>query len=491
MKMILLPSIIAFLSISLPSQAGWTGRASDFSHGDIEVSADGHFLQYEDGTPFFYLGDTAWELFHRLDRESADIYLEDRASKGFTVIQAVALAELDGHTVPNAYGYLPLEDLDPSRPAVREGEDNDYWDHVDYIIRKANSLGMYVGLLPTWGRYWHDAIAENGGKPLFNKDNAIEYGRFIGERYKDCKIIWILGGDRNIDNEEQKDMIRSMARGIREGAGDSQLITFHPSGANGSSTWFHNEPWLDFNMRQNGHCRIYPGSYEKTLDDYYRQPARPVIDGEPLYEDHPLEFRPESFGHSIAADVRRKFYWDMFNGAAGHTYGHHSIWQMYEPGIRRNAPNFPLMSWKEALGRPGSVQMAIGRALLESRPFMSRVPAPEVLIQDNVPTSVPGAGDYRFVATRDTCGTFIMVYVPAGRDFSIRTDSIRGERMKAWWFNPRNGKAVRIGTFRNTGEMSFSTPAPGEALDWILVVDDASAKYRAPGRVLKLNKRIF
>ena len=84
----------------------------------ITVSENGHYLQYADGRPFFYQGDTAWELFHRLDREQADLYLRDRAAKGFNVIQAVALAELDGVDVPNAYGDLPLTDRDPSRPAV-------------------------------------------------------------------------------------------------------------------------------------------------------------------------------------------------------------------------------------------------------------------------------------------------------------------------------------------------------------------------------------
>ena len=70
----------------------------------------GRYLQYADGRPFFYLGDTAWELFHRTTREEARLYLEDRARKGFTVIQAVCLAERDGLRVPNAYGDLPFAD---------------------------------------------------------------------------------------------------------------------------------------------------------------------------------------------------------------------------------------------------------------------------------------------------------------------------------------------------------------------------------------------
>src|SRR5579871_4538206 len=171
----------------------------------LKVSENKRFLVKEDGTPFFYLGDTAWELFHRLNREEADRYLHKRASQGFTVIQAVAIAELDGHTVPNPYGHLPLVDLDPARPAVKEGASNDYWDQVDYIVDRANALGLYIGFLPTWGRYWHDKIKD--GKPLFTPRNAERYGEWLGRRYRDKGLIWILGGDRGIDNEGQKEVL--------------------------------------------------------------------------------------------------------------------------------------------------------------------------------------------------------------------------------------------------------------------------------------------
>lgn len=444
---------------------------------DIEVSDNGRYLQYTDGTPFFYLGDTAWEMFHRLDREEADLYLEDRARKGYTVIQSVALSELEGHSAHNPYGFLPLTDLDPARPAVQEGPDNDYWDHVDYIVNKANSLGMYVGMLPTWGHFW------NGEKPLFNKENAEIYGEFIGRRYKDAMVIWILGGDRNPDNDEKKEIIRAMARGLKKGDGGRHLITFHPPGWAGSAQWFHNEPWLDFNMRQNGHEVLYSRRYSSTLDDYNRTPVKPVIDGEPVYEDHPVCFNPGEMGHSISADVRRAMYWDLFNGAFGHTYGHHSVWQMYDPEKGRNPINNPLMSWKEAISQPGAEQMQYGRWLIESRPFFTRIPDPSVIVPDKVKTSVPGEGRYHFSATRDTEGTYLMVYAPVGRKFTVRTDVIKGDKIKAWWYNPRNGKAKKIGAFTNDRQpKEFMPPEPGEMTDWILVLDDASCRYPAPGK---------
>src|SRR6187399_2377346 len=102
-----------------------------FSSAQLMVSKDKHYLVKKDGKPFFWLGDTAWELFHRLNREEAKKYLQNRADKGFTVIQAVVLAELDGLNTPNAYGDKPLINNDPTKPGEA------YFKHVDYVINEA------------------------------------------------------------------------------------------------------------------------------------------------------------------------------------------------------------------------------------------------------------------------------------------------------------------------------------------------------------------
>lgn len=451
----------------------------------LKVSDNQRFIVTTEGKPFFYLGDTAWELFHRTTREEAEMYLKNRASKGYTVIQAVALAELDGLNDPNSYGHRPLLNNDPTTPDVKDGANNDYWDHVDFIVKRAGELGMYIGFLPTWGDKYNKKWGE--GPEIFTAQNAATYGEWLGNRYKDAtNIIWIMGGDRPLENDTHKEIIRAMALGLRKGDGGAHLITFHPTGGAGSSQYWHAAEWLDFNMRQNGHMAEFTGRYDKTREDYDRTPTKPVLDGEPIYEDHPVNFKAKEFGHSVATDVRRPLYWDLFTGAFGHTYGHHSVWQMWKPG--RKPINNPLMSWSEALDQPGATQMQHGRRLIESRPFLTRVPDDSLIVTHKpdtveIPTAMPGAGLKRFVATRDSEGSYAMVYAPTGRKFKVNLTKLSGAKVRGWWFNPRDGKATLIGEWAKTDAREFITPAPGEDLDWVLVLDDASKKFAAPGVV--------
>jgi hypothetical protein len=443
----------------------------------IKVADNHRFLVTESGAPFFWLGDTAWELFHRLSREEADTYLEDRAKKGFTVIQSVALAEMDDLTGKNFYGHSALRDKDPTLPDVKEGANNDYWDHVDHIVTKANALGLYLAVLPTWGDKWNKKWGV--GPEIFTPANAEIYGRWLGERYRDAQVVWVLGGDRPVENDTHREIIRSMARGLRAGDGGKHLISFHPPGGNGSAEWWQGEDWLDFNMRQNGHQAEFTGRYDQTRVDYDRTPAKPIIDAEPMYEDHPVGFKAKEFGYATASDVRRPLYWDLFTGACGHTYGNHAVWQMFDP--KRSEPiNAPLMPWFKAINQPGACQMQHAKNLLLSRPFLSRVPDDSVIVAGVNPNIMPGAGRSRFVATRDAEGTYAMVYAPVGRAFKVRMEVIKNPQVKAWWFNPRDGGATFIGTFENKGEREFTPPAPGEMLDWVLVLDDASKDYPNP-----------
>ncbi len=318
-------------------------------HGKLRVAANKRYLEFDDGTAFFYLADTAWELFHRLSLTEAQHYLDNRAAKGFTVIQAVALAQLGGLDVPNAKGDIPLSNNDPNKP------NEAYFQHVDEIVDHAEALGMFIGLLPTWGSHWK--LGETCAA-IFNPKNAFNYGHFLGERYRNKAIIWILGGDQDIENEQEATIIEAMALGIKEGDQGRNLITFHPRGPGRSAEMLHNAAWLDFNMSQSSHAAHDHDNGLFVDYDYALEPAKPTLDGEPRYETMPVGFYNKDYARVDRFDdydVRQAAYWALMAGACGHTYGHNCIWQMWsakhDPIIWAHVP------WYESLDHAGAFQM--------------------------------------------------------------------------------------------------------------------------------------
>lgn len=239
----------------------------------LQVSDNRRFLQLGDGAPFFLLGDTAWELFHCTTRDEADFYLETRAAQGFNTIYAVVLAEHDGLRVPNSNGDLPLHDLDPTRP------NEAYSAHVDYVVQKADSLGLWIALLPTWGDKWNEPEPSPERKTtgvIFTPENAAAYGEYVGKRYAKSPIIWVLGGDRAVENATQHAIIDAMAHGLTRGDGGRGLKTFHPRGGRSSTHYFHDSDWLDFHMLQSGHVGRDVANYDLIARDYAMKPIKPV-----------------------------------------------------------------------------------------------------------------------------------------------------------------------------------------------------------------------
>lgn len=430
------------------------------SFAQFTVSADRHYV-LKDNKPFFWLGDTAWELFHRLTREDADFYLKHRSEQGFTVIQAVALAEFDGLKKANAYGDVPLINNDPTTPNEK------YFKHVDYIIDKAAEYNLNIALLPTWGDKINKAWGT--GPEIFNEKNAAVYAEWLAKRYKNRKnVIWILGGDRNPRNAADIAIWRAVGLAIKKATNNKALITYHcQPNELGSAEWFRNEPWFDFNMFQNGHCRDVT-NYLKIYNAYNAAPTKPVIDGEPLYEDHPVCFNVADLGTSSAYDVRHYAYTDLFSGAFGHTYGCHDVWQMYSTA---NEPvNGPHVFWQKALDLPGAKQMAFVKRLMESRPLLDRVPDQSIVVENDLPPMS------RIQATHGKDYAFI--YSSEGRPFTVVMGKISGDKVKATWFDPRSGKTTPAGEADNKGTKKYSPPSSGYGNDWVLVIDDSSKEYK-------------
>lgn len=430
-----------------------------FASAQFSVSSNKRFL-LKDGQPFFWLGDTGWELFHRLNKEEATQYFKKRSEQGFTIIQAVLLAEFDGLHVPNANGETPLINDDPTKPNEK------YFLFVDTLIDLANQYHLNIGLLPTWG----DKVFKNtwgAGPEIFNEQNAGVYASWLANRYKDkTNIIWILGGDRIPRGDADKAIWRAMGNAIKKATNNKAIISFHPQpNSFGSAEYFQHDGWIDFHMFQTGHCRD-ANVYDKIQSVYNMQPTKPVMDAEPIYEDHPVCFDVKNLGTSNSLDVRRSAYLDLFAGAFGHTYGCHDIWQMYSPN--REAVNGPHVYWQQAMELPGANQMKYVRNLMDAFPLLDRVPDQSIIKEQNT------AAAERIQATRGN--DYLMVYSTAGKAFTVNMGKIKGRQVKGYWYNPRNGEKNTIAAITNINSKKFTPPSSGYGQDWVLVLFDAE-KY--------------
>ena len=435
----------------------------------LQVSNDHHHLVSSDGKPFFWMGDTGWELFHKLNKEDATFYFRKRSEQGFNVIQAVVLAELDGLHTPNAYGNLPFTNDDINKP------DEKYFQYIDSLIDIAASYNLYIAMLPTWGdKIFKDAWGR--GPEIFNPVNAYQYGKWIGNRYKDkTNIIWIIGGDRDPrPGTTDADTWRSLARGVEVGMGGSQkaLMTFHcqPKGTGSSAQWFHDDNWLDMNMLQTGHCRDTP-VWESVGTDYSRIPVKPVLNGECIYEEMPVCFNSKELGYASPYDVRKAAYLSVFAGACGHTYGCGPVIFFGDIGSNLFAN---LHGWREALDFPAAKEMKYLRNLMESRPLLDLAPDQNMLMSEG---SCPSQ-HIQAIRGKD----FAFVYSSYGDPILIRPNSISGGEIRATWYDPRTGKSTVIGRFSNGQEMAFTpplpvaSPVPSQREDWVLVLEDDSLR---------------
>ena len=276
----------------------------------------------------------------------------------------------------------------------------------------------------------------------------------------------------------QEEIVRATVDGIQAEDKGKHLISYHPWGGTCSSEWFHNENWLDFNMAQTGHSYKNNPVYNMMLQNYKLKPNKPIINGEPQYEDHPVHFTPnnERFG---AFDVRQSGYWSVLAGTAGHTYGNHNIWQMWQPG--RDPITAARIPWFAAIHQPGAAQMGFMRKLFESRPFLEMVPDQEILAK------VFGEDKNMIRTARGKNGSlqlFIPLteipYISIWENFQAMklqdSGTIRGE-----------GTSLLIEAFKNTKKVkAFVPPSSGQMTDWVLVLDDKSKNYPDPATV-KLN----
>ena len=455
--------LITFFAVSFSSN----GKAQTKEFSKLIVSPNGHYLMEKNGKPFFWLGDTGWLMFLKLDREEADQYLEDRRKKGFNVIQVMVL-----HSVGevNVYGDSALINGNVATPKTIPGNDfsnkheYDFWDHVDYIIDKAAQKGLYIALVPVWGN--------NVKAGLVNQQQAKIYATWLANRYKNKpNIIWINGGD--IPGSDSIKVWNTIGKTL-DSIDKNHLITFHPRGRTISSLWFQNENWLKLNMFQSGH-RTYAqdtSSLEpfrfgednwKYVDLVFnKKPVKPVLDGEPSYEGIPQGLHDTSQPRWKAQDVRRYAYWSVFAGAAGFTYGDNAVMQFRKAGEKVGAYGANDY-WFDAINDPGAEQMIWLKKLMLSKPYFDRIPD-QALIADQ-------GKRYHYIAATSGKG-YAFFYDYTGRNFKVNMKEIPLEKVSASWYSPRNGNKTRIGIFSTNGIREFNPPGEEkDGNDWVLILE--------------------
>ncbi|WDF81379.1 glycoside hydrolase family 140 protein [Mucilaginibacter sp. KACC 22773] len=419
------------------------------------------------GKPFFWLGDTGWLLFSKMNREETEQYLDTRSKQGFNVIQVMVV-----HSIKetNAYGDSALVNKNLAMPKITAGStfgnahEYDYWDHIDWVIGKAAEKGLYIALVPVWG----SVVKENHTGPAAAK----AYAEFLAKRYSGhANIIWMNGGDiAGTDSMKTWNAIGNTLRSLDT----THLITYHPRGRTQSSTWFHEQSWLSFNCFQSGHRTYAQDTSKKDLKygednwkyaqaDYAKLPIKPTLDAEPSYEKIPHGLHDIKLPVWTAADVRRYGYWSVFAGGCGYTYGDNDVMQMHKPTDKGSAYGSKGY-WYNSINDPGARQMIYLKKLMLSRPYFDRIPDQHLI------AGLQGEKYNRLIATRGK--NYAFVYTYTGREMSINPEKLAGSKIKASWFNPRNGQVTAIGTMAKAKTLKFNPPGrKANGNDWVLILD--------------------
>lgn len=436
----------------------------DWKKDQLRISENRRYIM-EGDKPFFWLGDTAWLMFQKLEEEDIRIYLRNRKEKGYNVIQAVL-----AHVLPGQ------EAKDSLASGLKDVTVPEYWEFVDRVVKMAEEMELYLGILPCWGSFVKEGV--------LNMDNVDKYAEFLGKRYQNSpNIIWILGGDvrGNVGPE-----VFCREGQILKQYNPERLVTYHPFGRTSSSLWFHDEEWLDFNMFQSGHRRYDQASLGEWDDnaeketffgednwkyvdrDHSYEVDKPTLDAEPSYEGIPQGLHNPRNPYWEEWDVRRYAYWSVFAGAAGHTYGSNAIMQFYENLSDRGSYGVREV-WKDAMHHPGAAQMKHLKDLMESVDFINGKPCDSMLRTGQ---------KERYHRISVFAGEdFVFCYDYNGDEFILDMTKYMDKAMDAYWMNPQDGTYSYITTLKGVEKYMASPVArKDKANDWVLVLKKAEEK---------------
>jgi len=414
-----------------------------YVRGPIRLSGDHHRFACADGTPFFWLADTAWNGVLRAKPDDWDRYLKTRREQGFTAIQFVCTnwraLDKDDHG-ETAYTTEETFRINPS-----------FFQRLDAKVAAINEYGLIAAPVLLWAQSDIDP-----GRTL-PEDDAIKLARYIVARWGAHQVVWILGGDGEYSGD-RFERWKHIGRKVFKEPQD-RLVTLHGSRWPGEE--YHHEAWFDFFGYQSGH-----GDSKEHLQwlvtgvpaqDWRKEPPRPIVNLEPNYEEI-LTYHSRT---PIKADrVRRAMYWSLLvSPTAGVTYGHNGVWPW---GERREQPlnhAGEAPPWHESIHTEGITSVGHLKTFFTSLPWWRLCPAQKLLAEQ------PGLDEpERFVAAAKTDdGTTAVIYMPKGCDIIINTKTLKLP-IAARWFNPRTGEWIDAG--RIDDETKRISPPSDD--DWVL-----------------------
>ncbi len=409
----------------------------------LRVEVTKRYLVDAASQPFLLNGDTAWSLLVQLTREEAELYLEDRRVRGFNAVLVNLIEHQYSNNAPlNRYGQGPF-----TTPGNYSTPNPLYFDHVDWVLRKAAEKGIVVMLVPSYtgccGDGWYSEMAANGATAMLN------FGRYLGQRYQSfANILWVHGGDSNPANPS---LVSQIAAGIRE-YDRTSLNSAHTHWEQQAMAFWGSTSWMQVN-----NIYTYEPVYQLANQAYARADRMPFFLIESNYENE---------REAAVSRIRTHAYHAVLSGATGHLFGNNPIWHFNAP----NAPYQTSTTWQQALNSAGSRAMTHLRNLFAAHSWWALEPDSS----NTTLTGGLGSGQDRAVAARAGDSSYAITYMPNIRTITVNLGQLSGPKVNARWYDPTNGNYATVtgSSFHVSGSQTFrpnGNNASGSS-DWVLVL---------------------
>ena len=270
---------------------------------------DGHprHFQRQDGSPFWFLGDTAWALYtdsqvERHDRETAVKYVDARAEQGFNVLHSMLLSEAGWGN----RGGPPFHDMTSQQ--INPG----YWQEVDWRVAHVNRRGMVAGLAVAWGD--KRKVEPYAWRKFPSLESRKRYARYIAARYSAFDVYFIVSGEWHAEIKTRQDVTEESVRRQFVAIGDAlaeadphqRMVAIHPMTRHGSVREFVGTRWMAFGDYQQNYRELHARILQS-------RPSRlPVVNSEYAYFLRDSnDDRLVDKDNSIDADTIRHATWDI------------------------------------------------------------------------------------------------------------------------------------------------------------------------------------